>query len=304
MADENGWSRQEHLLPLRELASSVWQTGLANSGELELPDKTWVLGHASPLGEAGNFWGAIIVLQNISELRRVENMRKQLIADLSHELRSPLTVIRGRAEALLDQVVEDEVTRQEYLQGIQAETVRLSNMVRDLLEMARMDNNPHFLRPELFCLKNLVYSIAEKYQLLFETKGLRLETECLSFNEQVMVRADAGRIEQAIRNFLDNAFRYAQTRIILRLMEEENTAAVEVEDDGPGIPEAELPLVWERFYKVNKARTTGDIGVGLGLAITREIIIASGGRIWLTSEEGKRTIFGFQLPKNPDDDHN
>jgi two-component system sensor histidine kinase ResE len=297
MENEADWRRREYLQPMRELATSVIRTGVAGSAELILADKTWVLGHASPLGEAGNFWGTIIVLQDVSELRRVENMRRQLIADLSHELRTPLTVIRGRTEALLDQVIDDEATKEEYLRGIQAETVRLSDMVRDLLEMARLENAPHLLATEVFCLKKMADAIVRQYGQLGAAKAIRLETEGLDLSDQGPVRADAGRIGQVLRNFLDNAFRYARTRIIVRVKEDADTVALEVEDDGPGIPEAEQPLVWERFYKVNKARTAGAGGVGLGLGIAREIITASGGRIWLTSEVGRGTVFGFMLPK-------
>jgi two-component system sensor histidine kinase ResE len=298
MENEADWRRREYLQPLRELAASVIRTGAAGSVELILADQTWVLGHASLLGETGNFWGTIIVLQDVSELRRVENLRKQLIADLSHELRSPLTVIRGRTEALLDRVIDDEGAKEEYLRGIQAETIRLSDMVRDLLEMARLENNPRILAAEVFCLKEMANAIVGQYRQSDVAKAIRLETEGFNLNKQALVRADAGRIGQVLRNFLDNAFRYARTRIIVRVKEDADTVTLEVEDDGPGIPEAEQPLVWERFYKVNKARTAGAGGVGLGLAIAREIITASGGRIWLASEVGRGTVFGFVLPKD------
>jgi two-component system sensor histidine kinase ResE len=297
MDHEGDWLRQKNLFPLKKLAASVMQTGAADSAELMMADKTWVLGHASPLGDSENFWGTIIVLQDISELRRVENMRKQLITDLSHELRTPLTLIRGRTEALLDKVIDDEATKEEYLRGIHAETIRLGNMVRDLLEMARLENDPHLLRPEVFCLKKLANAIVRQYTQLSKVKGIHLEMEEIILNDTAPVLADIGQIGQVLRNFLDNAFRYAKTQIIVRLKVDESMVALEVEDDGPGIPAAEQSLVWERFYKVNKARTGGENGMGLGLAIAKEIITSSGGRIWLTSTKGQGSIFGFMLPK-------
>lgn len=227
-------------------------------------------------------------------------MRKQLIADLSHELRAPLTIIRGQTEALLDGVIEQEETKRMYLCDILRETLRLSEMVRDLLEIAHLDCGAQAMQKHDFCLKSLVSSLYERYRPIAGEKKLKLETDFQTTKDCLIVHAEQARIGQVIRNFFDNAVRYTPLggQVLIRLQEQENSVTLEVIDNGPGIPQAEQPLIWERFYKVNKARTAGEGGVGLGLAIAKEIVLSSGGQIWVRSEEGKGATFGFSLPKS------
>ena len=289
---------KESFPTLRRLINTVVQTKLSESTEINLREKVTILAHASPLLDGDLLWGIILVFQDISALRNVELMRKQLIADLSHELRAPLTIIRGQTEALLDGVIEQEETKRAYLQDILGETLRLSEMVRDLLEIAHLDRGALALQKQDFCLKSLVTSLCEKYQPIASKKKLTLAADLQTAQDDLIVHADQTRIEQVIRNFLDNAVRFTPPggQVLIRLQEQETSVIVEVSDTGLGIPLAEQALIWERFYKVNKARTAGEGGVGLGLAIAKEIVRSSGGEIWVKSEEGKGAIFGFSLP--------
>jgi len=283
---------------LRGLINTVAERKTSESAEINLQEKVTVLVHATPLLDGDLLWGIILVFQDISALRNLEMMRKQLIADLSHELRAPLTIIRGQTEALLDGVIEEEATKQTYLLNILEETLRLSKMVRDLLEIAHLDRGALVLQKQDFCLKSLVASLSEKYRPIAGEKKIKLAADFQTAQDHLIVHADPARIEQVIRNLLDNAVRFTPPggQVLIRLQKQENAATVEVCDTGPGIPKEEQPLIWERFYKVNKARTAGEGGVGLGLAIAKEIVRSSGGQIWVKSEEGKGAIFGFSLP--------
>ncbi|WP_231133178.1 HAMP domain-containing sensor histidine kinase [Capillibacterium thermochitinicola] len=284
---------------IQDLIGKVVETHRPERTELNLREDTAILAHTSPLLDGEQLWGIIVVFQDITALRQVEKLRKQLNADLAHELRAPLTIIQGQTEALLDGVIEEEAEKQKALRDILGETVRLSEMVRALLEIAHLDRGPQALNKRVFCLKTLVVSLAEKYQAIAKKKKITLTTILPAGDNFLLVEADEARIGQVIRNFLDNALRYTPPgeEVLIRLQAQDDTVQVEVTDRGPGIPEAEQPLIWERFYKVNKARTAGEGGVGLGLAIAKDIIQATGGEIWVKSTEGKGATFGFSLPR-------
>ena len=293
---------------VQDLIRTVVETRRSERTEMELRENTAILAHASPLLDGVQLWGVIVVFQDISALRQVEKLRKQLNADLAHELRAPLTIIQGQTEALLDGVIEEEAEKRKYLRDILGEAVRLSEMVRALLEIAHFDRGAKALNNHVFCLKTLVVSLAEKYQAIAKKKKINLTTILPTTNSLLLVEADETRIGQVLRNFLDNALRYTPPgeEVLIRLQAQDTTVQVEVTDHGPGIPKAEQPLIWERFYKVNKARTTGEAGVGLGLAIAKEIIQATGGEIWVKSTEGQGATFGFSLPRissPPPSDH-
>ncbi|HBL36657.1 MAG TPA: two-component sensor histidine kinase, partial [Firmicutes bacterium] len=245
--------------------------------------------------------GALATAFNLmaAELGKVEKLRKQLSADLAHELRAPLTIIQGQTEALLDGVIEEEAEKEKFLRDILGETVRLSEMVRALLEIAHLDRGAKALNKQVFSLKTLIVSLAEKYQAIAKEKNINLTTILPPTDDLLLVEADEARIGQVVRNFLDNALRYTPPgkEVLIRLQAQDTSVQIEITDHGPGIPAAEQPLIWERFYKVNKARTAGEGGVGLGLAIAKEIIQASGGQIWVKSAEGKGATFGFSLPR-------
>jgi len=263
--------------------------------ELELNQRAVVI-VATPLMEAGEAWGAVAVLRDVSDYRRLDLLRRRLVADVSHELRSPLTIIQSYSEALLDDVITEEGERRQYVSGIKEEAVRLEKMVRQILGLARLSGE----KPpgdDVIDLTSLGRTVVERYHELAQHKQV-----ALSFSGQpdLMVRGNNTEIEQVLINLLDNAVRVTppggDVSIVCRAEGEADVVA-EIRDTGSGIPQNEQDLIWERFYKVDRARTPGNSGMGLGLAIVREIVVRHGGSVWLRSEPGKGSVFGFTLPR-------
>lgn len=242
------------------------------------------------------------------EERRLEAARRELVASVSHDLRSPVTAIRGFVEPLFDGTVTDEATRRRYLETIRTETEFLGRLVGDLLELGRLEAGPASLRLEPVDLGRLVRETAERYGARAREAGLDLRVRV--FGGLPPVTADEARVARALANLLDNAFRFSPRggRVDLRvgLVRSPGGApevAVKVRDRGPGLDPRELTHVWERFWRADPARRRrrpGEVettdGTGLGLAIVREVAQAHGGRVAVRSRPGWGSEFAFFLP--------
>lgn len=258
---------------------------------LKTEDK-WLRVQGSPIGAVGQASGAVVVLQDVSEAARLERMRREFMANVSHELRTPLTAIRGFVEPLLDGTTTDEETRQRYLGIIRAETERLGRLVKDIMDMGRLDEGRRQLEITPFSLGEVVRIAVAKVRPRAEEKGIGIRSEV----PEVAVEADRERIEQVLLNLLDNAIRFTPKGggIRLHAQESEDSIWVRVSDTGVGINPEDLPFVWERFYKTDRSR--GDkIGTGLGLALVRQIVKAHGGELGVESEPGRGSTFSFSL---------
>ena len=226
------------------------------------------------------------------ELARTEEIRSSLVADVAHELRTPLSNVRGYLEAIKDGVVSpDEAT----LESMHEEVLLLTRLIEDLQELALAESGRMTLHMELCDLADLVRKAVVSIQPQAETKGIKLRMYAAS---EMLIHADPGRIGQVIRNLLVNASNYTPSggsiRVVVNRREDE--AWVSVEDTGSGIPSEELPHVFERFHRVDRSRSRATGGVGLGLTIAKQLVEAHGGKIMANSQNGKGSTFTFTIP--------
>jgi signal transduction histidine kinase len=238
----------------------------------------------------------------VAQLRATERMRTDFVSNVSHELRTPLTAIKGLVETLRDGAVDDGEVRDRFLATIEDETDRLIRLVNDLLVLSKADSQALKLKREALDVRDLVERSVHKLAPQLEGKGILVEVSAPD-GPHSTVLADADRIEQVLVNLLDNAIKYSPEggRIIVAIDEESpaETVSVTVRDEGVGIPAGDLPRVFERFYRVDRARARDGGGSGLGLSIAKAIIEAHGGDITLKSEEGQGTTVRFTLPRAP-----
>lgn len=249
--------------------------------------------------EAKKPGGVITVLQDITEQQKLENMRKEFVANVSHELRTPLTSIKSYAETLLDVGPEDRETSEKFLRVINSEADRMTRLVRDLLQLSRLDGGQMQWNIQEISLAELVKSSVEKMEIEAANKNQKLE--CFFMDEGLFINGDYDRLQQVMLNILSNAVKYTPKggMITVRAGKMQNEAYIAVADTGIGIPEKDIPRVFERFYRVDKARSREMGGTGLGLAIARDIVEAHSGSIILKSEIGKGTEVTVKLPFEP-----
>lgn len=240
--------------------------------------------------------GVIAVLQDITEQQRLENMRKEFVANVSHELRTPLTSIKSYSETLLDGALEDRETAERFLSVINSESDRMTRLVRDLLQLSRLDNQQMKWNFEKISLVDLVRSAVERMEM--EAAAKRQKLECYVLCEIPDIMGDYGRLEQVVFNILGNAIKYTPedgsiTVYIGRIVSD---VYFKVADSGIGIPESDLNRIFERFYRVDKARSREMGGTGLGLSIAKDIVEAHSGSILISSREGVGTEVTVRLP--------
>jgi signal transduction histidine kinase len=240
----------------------------------------------------------------VRELQEADRARRQLLADVSHELMTPLTAMRGYLETLaLPEAVPDAATRERYVGIVTEETLRLESIIGDLLDLARLEDGGGELQRGRVAVESLFSRAAARHAQALADKSLQLETRIAPGADAV--DGDARRLEQAVQNLVANAVRHTPPGGRVTLAAEPSTSAdgfapravaLSVEDTGPGIPPAHLPHVFERFYRVDTARDQGSGGSGLGLSIVRAIVERHGGRVSVTSPPGLGARFMLTLP--------
>lgn len=240
--------------------------------------------------------GCVLIFQDVTAVASGERMQKQFIADASHELRTPITSIKGMSEILLREDFNDDVQREEFIQQIDVETKRLEQIVDDLLLQSRLKQNKVHLEKSMFNLKQFFDGIIfEKRQVLHE-EHINVILNCPS---DIMMRADHFRMSQVVLNLLNNAINYSKDgEIIINCKTEDDKIKIEFKDSGAGISADILPHIFERFFKGNPDRARNNNGSGLGLAISKSIIEAHGGSIDVTSEVGVGTTFTITMKYN------
>ena len=246
-------------------------------------------------GEDGQTVGAVGLFTDITESERLERTRRDYVANVSHELRTPLTAMRGLIEPLRDGMVKSEETRARYYDILMRETLRLSRLIDDLMELSRLQSGKLSLAVSKVRLSAIVEDLADKYTGAAREKNqtFRLLTDPADCPD---VLTNADRAEQVMVILLDNAMKYTPEGgvISLAVRTEGDRAVISVSDTGIGISEADLPYVFDRFYKADKSRT-GSSGSGLGLSIAREILQSMGERIYVSSKPGQGSVFSFTL---------
>ncbi len=230
------------------------------------------------------------------QLNKTEQMRKDLIANVSHEFRTPLSLIHGYAETVRDVTGPNEEKRTKQLNIIMEESERLSEMVNDMLDYSSLQSNTYSYDFQTVALDITLRSVVNRFDYFRQKTNIDLQTELSK--EHVLVFADEKRISQVFYNLINNAFVHSGTEkpIIARIVEKDETYRVEIENRGKLIPEEELESIWERFHKIDRQRNTGG-GSGLGLAIVRNILESHGASYGVRSNEKDGTIFWFELKK-------
>lgn len=229
------------------------------------------------------------------ELKKVDSLQKELIANISHDLRTPLTMITGYSEVMRD--LPGEMTP-ENIQIIIDEATRLNSLVTDLLDISRLQSNTADIKKAPFSLTKCIESIFSHYTKLIENDGLNIVFE---HDGEVFIMGDELRITQVLYNLINNAINYIgeDKTVIVRQQLEGNLVRIDVIDHGEGIPEEQLPYIWDRYYRVNKEHRRAKIGTGLGLSIVKNILISHDAQYGVTSTPHEGSDFYFTMPINP-----
>jgi signal transduction histidine kinase len=235
----------------------------------------------------------VVTLTDITQRRRLEVLRRDFVANASHELKTPVAAVRALAETLLTALPEDPEAGRRFAERIGREAERLDVLTRDLLDLSRVERGTLDIEP--VDLVGLVKEVAGGYTDLAEERRVRLQTE---LRPQVSLRGDRAQLGLLLSNLVDNALRHTSAKgtVWVRLEASESRATLEVADTGDGIPAGELPRIFERFYRVDKARARQTGGTGLGLAIVRHVAEAHGGTVRVDSELGRGSTFTVTLP--------
>jgi two-component system phosphate regulon sensor histidine kinase PhoR len=238
--------------------------------------------------------GALILLQDLTELRSLQTMRRELIGNISHEFRTPLAGIKAMAETLQDGAINEQDAARDFLNRIEAEVDRLTQMVSELTELSRIESGKVELMPEIVDINRLIQEVLDQLAPQAERQNLVLKTR---FDAgQLLVKADKERMRQVIINLVHNSIKFSRPGGAITAItgRQGNLAVIEIADEGTGISKDDLLHIFERFYKADKSRSGQ--GTGMGLAIAKHIVQAHGGSISATSEEGRGTTIRFTLP--------
>ncbi len=274
----------------------VWRkcraTGEAQEETIELPARRQFL-HLLVIPDKYT-GGSLLLVQDLTRLRRLETMRRDFVSNLSHELRTPLASLKALTETLNEGALEDPPAARRFLSRIETEVDALTQMVQELLELTRIESGQVTLELSKVSPARLLDSSADRMRAQAERAGLILTVEAAAALPEIW--ADAARLEQVLVNLIHNAVKFTSPGGTVTLSAEREGSFIRfsVKDTGAGIPEDDLERIFERFYRVDRARSGG--GTGLGLSIARHIVEAHGGRIWVESEEGRGSTFFFNIP--------
>jgi len=298
------WGPVEGRHPLEVIRNAEIDEAIAATGEQDAlvvrelahvgeADRTLLL-HAARFPRSGARAGTVAVFHDVSEIRRLEQVRSDFIANASHELRTPLTAIQGFADTLVASGIADERARLP-LEAIVRNARRLGELIDDLLELSRIESRGVPMRPTEVDLSRICRQLAE--DATPRLRDARIDIHLDLDEASALAWADARAIEQVVSNLLDNAIKYSEPggRITLRTRVHDARVEVEVGDTGMGIPEEDLGRIFERFYRVDKARSRALGGTGLGLAIVKHLVQAMGGEIAVDSRVGEGTTFRFHV---------
>ncbi|SDQ34658.1 cell wall metabolism sensor histidine kinase WalK [Carnobacterium viridans] len=254
--------------------------------------------------ETGFISGIVCVLHDVTKQEKIENERKEFVSNVSHELRTPLTSMRSYLEALLDGAWKDPEIAPQFLQVTQEETDRMIRMIKDLLDLSRMDSGKGSLDLEYLNVNELFDHVIKRFEMMIQSSDKSTKDFLIKRNftdRQLWVEVDADKMIQVLDNIMNNAIKYSPDggTITCGLMETNDSVVLSISDEGLGIPKRDLANVFDRFFRVDKARARSMGGTGLGLAISKEVVQQHKGKIWAESTEGKGTTFYISLPYLP-----
>jgi two-component system phosphate regulon sensor histidine kinase PhoR len=279
----------------------IWQecliTGKPRIKLLEmLPERKLVCVIATPL-KSNSFKGVLLTLQDMTQIKKLEALRRDFIANISHELRTPLSSLKAIVETLQEGAISDSMAAKAFLTKADTEIDKLTQMVQELSQLSQLESQKVTFNKQAMEVNELLRHIVERFQLTVSRAGINLQLKLPL--ETIEVIADKARIEQVIAELAYNAMKFTPSggRITISARSSKDYALVSVSDNGIGIPSDDLPYIFERFYKSDKARS--EQGTGLGLAIAKHIIEAHNGKIWAESTLGQGSTFTFTLPMAP-----
>jgi two-component system phosphate regulon sensor histidine kinase PhoR len=284
---------------LHRLVARTLESSLPVTGEISIygANERFMLTNGAPLrDEQKRVFGALVVLNDITQLRRLENVRREFVANVSHELKTPVTLIQGFVETLLDGAMEKREEAKRFLQIIFTHAKRLDAIIEDLLSLSRLEQADQNSMPaEDTALEGLLEKAEAFCQEKAQLKGIQIIRQC---EPGLMVKVNPNLIQQAVVNLIENAIKYSEPRRAVRVEagRDDREIKVRVIDQGCGIAAEHLPRIFERFYRVDKARSRQEGGTGLGLAIVKHILQAHGGRVTVESTVGQGSTFTLHFP--------
>ncbi|MFC6386649.1 ATP-binding protein [Sporolactobacillus kofuensis] len=280
---------------LRDLLLKVSADGVQKIQEITVQGRIWVV-IMKPLYDSNKIRGAVAVLRDMTEERHNDEMIRSFVANVSHELRTPIAMMQGYSEAIIDDIAETAQGKKDMAQIILDESKRMGRLVNELLDLAKLETGHFQLDRRSIDIGDFFKHVVMKFSNLANEAGIRLQADSQQL-EGTSFLLDPDRVEQVMTNLIDNAIRHTRKDgvVVVWANIEEDLLHVYVKDSGVGIAQEDIPFVFERFYKADKARTRGKAGTGLGLAIAKHIVEAHGGEISVNSIQGEGTTFQFTL---------
>jgi two-component system phosphate regulon sensor histidine kinase PhoR len=285
-----------------EIITAALRTGQPQRGDVErTSDKRHFAVHAVPVKEFSGGPGIVAIIRDITRLRQLEEVRREFVANVSHELRTPLSIFHGYLENLIDAPSMPRKDQMEIFEILRKHSRRLNALLEDLLTLARLESRQEKIARVSMELPALLRSVGGDWSQKLANKKLALQIEAT--DDLPRISADPQRLEQVLHNLLENAVKYTEPggHIFLKAAAQNGHLEVRVEDSGQGIPPADLPHIFERFYRADKARSREQGGTGLGLSIVKHIIQLHGGAVAAESKYGKGTTIILHLPLDKED---
>ncbi|SNZ10423.1 two-component system, OmpR family, sensor histidine kinase ResE [Terribacillus aidingensis] len=296
---ENGETFHEVPGVWLEIMESVVTTASEVTRELTIQGREWVI-IATPLYDDAAIRGAVAVVRDMTQERRLNKLREDFITNVTHELRTPISLLQGYSEAIIDDIADTVEAKNELAQIIHDESLRIGRLVNQLLDLARMEAGDTHLIIEDVDINPFLERIVRKFQGLADDRQIKLGLVNAVDKQTYQFAPDS--LEQVLTNLIDNAITHTENAgsVQVTVSDDSEQLVITVKDSGSGIPEEDLPFVFERFYKADKSRTrkTGKTGNGLGLAIAKNIVQAHGGTIKVTSRLHEGTTFTIRLPQH------
>ncbi|MCK5305784.1 MAG: HAMP domain-containing protein [Candidatus Omnitrophica bacterium] len=264
---------------------------------LLLPEEKTLLLHAAPVVREGATEGAVLVFHDITNLRRLEKMRQDFVANVSHELRTPIASIKGYAETLIEGALDDKENARDFLKIIYSDSDRLAKLIDDILDLSRVESGRLKMTLTPSAVKPIIERVVAGLKKQAQDKSVKIKIDIPQDIPRVL--ADENRVAQVLLNLIDNAIKYTESKgeVIISADEQGEFVRIDVSDTGIGIPENDLPRLFERFYRVDKARSRELGGTGLGLSIVKHIVQAHNGQVSVQSVLGQGSAFSFTIPK-------
>ena len=288
------------LQELEDVVQRLQRVRMVQEYTLELPgmDERWVeVNAAAVLDRDGLQHGAILVFHDLTRIKQLENTRQEFVANVSHELRTPLSLIKGYVETLLEGAKNDPEQCARFLRTIEKHADRLTFLIEDLLAISQLESRQVVMSLHPVVLREEARRVIDDLRSRTDEKAVLIENKV---PEDLSAQADADRLQQVLFNLIENAIKYGRAggRVVVGgQARADGNAELWVQDDGPGIPAEARERVFERFYRVDRARSRESGGTGLGLSIVKHIVQAHGGEVWLKSQLGMGTTFFFTLPR-------